>query len=489
MSSTRPAAVVLLAAGEGTRMRSATPKVLHELAGRSLLHHVLATVRQLQPEHLVVVVGHGRDEVTAHLAEVDADAVPVVQERQLGTGDAVCVALDALPPVGGPVLVAAADTPLLDAETLHALLHAHLEHGNAATLLTARVADPTGYGRVLRDDNGAVLGVVEDRDADEAQRLVDEVNSSTYVFDAAPLRAALARLDTANAQGELYLTDVLHLLRGDGHPVGAVTTGDPTLVLGVNDRVQLAAVGRLLRDRLVEGWQRAGVTVVDPATTWLDIDVTLEPDVTLLPNTQLHGRTTVAARAVVGPGCTLRDTAVGPGARLSYTVAEAAEVGPDATAGPYTYLRPGTRLGPGAKVGTYVETKNAEIGAGAKVPHLSYVGDATIGEHANIGAATVFVNYDGVAKHRTTIGRHARTGADNMFVAPVHIGDGAYTAAGSVITEDVPPGAMAVARARQRTIEGWVARRRAGTPAAEAAAEATRELAEPDQAEAEEAQR
>ncbi len=475
MSATRPAAVgavVVLAAGEGTRMRSATPKVLHEVADRSLLLHVLAAAAHLEPAHLVVVVGHGRAAVRDHLAEYAPKATIVVQEEQRGTGHAVRCALASLPDLDGPLVVTAGDTPLLRGESLAALVAAHLGAGDAATVLSARLADPAGYGRVVRDASGAVTAIVEDKDASDGERTIDEVNSGTYVFQTAALRSGLDRLSTDNSQGEEYLPDVLAILRADGRGIGAVLAPEPAEILGVNDRVQLAAAGALLRDRILEQWMRAGVTVVDPATTWIGADVTLEPDTVLLPGTQLHGSTSVAAGARIGPSCTLLDTVVGARAVLRRTVAEGAVIGADAVVGPYAYLRQGTRLGRGSKVGTYVETKNAQLGAGAKVPHLSYVGDATIGDHTNIGAATVFVNYDGVAKHRTTIGRHARTGADNMFVAPVNVGDGAYTAAGSVITEDVPPGAMAVARGRQHNIEGWVARSRPGTPSAVAAAQA-----------------
>jgi bifunctional UDP-N-acetylglucosamine pyrophosphorylase/glucosamine-1-phosphate N-acetyltransferase len=302
-----------------------------------------------------------------------------------------------------------------------------------------------------------------------------EVNSGIYVFDAKQLIAALARLSRSNSQGEEYLTEVIGILRADGQPVAAVQAADPDQALGVNDRVQLAQVGRLLNDRLLEAWMRAGVSVIDPATTWVDTTVVLEPDVLLHPGTRLHGDTVIRAGAVIGPDTTLRDTEVGAGAVIRYAVANGARIGPEATVGPYVSLRPGTKLARGVHVGTFVEMKNADVGTETKVPHLSYIGDATIGEHSNIGAATVIVNYDGVAKHHTVIGDHARTGSGNMFVAPVTVGDGAYTAAGSVITEDVPPGALGVGRARQRTIVGWVERRWAGTAAAEAAARANRQ--------------
>jgi bifunctional UDP-N-acetylglucosamine pyrophosphorylase/glucosamine-1-phosphate N-acetyltransferase len=470
--SHRPAAVVVLAAGEGTRMKSATPKVLHPICGRSLVGHAVAAARAVDPEHLVVVVGHGRDQVIPHLAEIDPEAQPVVQEQQNGTGHAVRVALEAVGELTGSVLVTYGDVPLLSGDTLAGLLQTHESHGFSATVLTANVPDPTGYGRIVRDAEGEVAAIVEQKDAGEAQRAIAEINSGVYVFDGKLLRDALSRLTTDNAQGEEYLTDVLGILRTDGRHVGALVTRDYHEILGVNDRRQLADLRRLLNDRILDAWMRAGVTVVDPASTWVDVDVTLEPDTVIHPHTQLHGRTHIARDAEVGPNVTLRDTRVDEGARVIATYAVGAEIGPAATVGPYTYLRPGTKLGPRTKAGAYVEMKNAEVGPGSKVPHLSYVGDAVIGEQSNVGAATVFVNYDGQQKHQTIVGDHVRIGSDTMLVAPVTIGDGAYTAAGSVITDDVPPGAMGVGRARQRNVEGWVERRRAGSAAAAAAAAA-----------------
>jgi bifunctional UDP-N-acetylglucosamine pyrophosphorylase/glucosamine-1-phosphate N-acetyltransferase len=463
-----PLAVIVLAAGEGTRMRSgSTPKVLHSFAGRSLLGHVLAATAPLQAAHTVVVVGHRRDEVTAHLAELAPDAVAVVQHEQHGTGHAVRVGLEAVPADAlGTVLVVPGDAPLLTTDTLRALVAAN--DGAVATVLSSVVDDPTGYGRVIRSADGAVQRIVEQKDASEDERLVREIGTSVYAFEHAALRATIDRLSTDNAQGEEYLTDVVGILVGDGRHVPAlIAPADETA--GVNDRVQLAGAHRVYNARLLDAHMRAGVTVIDPATTWVDATVTLEPDVTLLPTTELHGRTHVAAGASIGPQTTLADTTVGAGARVTRAVAVHSQIGANVTIGPYAYLRPGTVLHDEVHIGTYVELKNSEVGVGTKVPHLTYVGDATIGEHTNIGAASVFVNYDGVAKHRTVIGDHARTGADNMFVAPVEVGDGAYTAAGSVITDNVPPGAMAVARGRQRNVEGWVGRRRPGTPAAEAA--------------------
>jgi bifunctional UDP-N-acetylglucosamine pyrophosphorylase/glucosamine-1-phosphate N-acetyltransferase len=465
-----PLTVVVLAAGEGTRMKSrATAKVLHGFAGRTLLGHVLAAAGPLGADHTVVVVGHRRDEVTAHLAGVAPTAIAAVQDEQLGTGHAVRIALDAVSAASeGTVLVLPGDAPLLRPQTLAALLAEHARSGAAATLLTSVVADPSGYGRVIRTGGGDVVRVVEDRDANPEELAVAEVSALVYAFDRTRLRNAVDRLSTNNSQGEQYLPEVISIFVADGLPIGA-HVADEEQIAGVNDRVQLAAAGRAYNARLLERHMRAGVTIIDPATTWVDAGVELEADVTLLPSVELHGATRVAEGAEIGPQVTLSDTIVGARTRVSRTVAISARIGADVTVGPFAYLRPGTELADGVHIGTYVEIKNSDIGLESKVPHLSYVGDASIGEHTNIGAASVFVNYDGIEKHRSTIGDHARTGADNMFVAPVRVGDGAYTAAGSVITQDVPPGAMGVARAAQRNVGGWVARKRPGTPAALAA--------------------
>ncbi|MEU3840907.1 bifunctional UDP-N-acetylglucosamine diphosphorylase/glucosamine-1-phosphate N-acetyltransferase GlmU [Streptomyces sp. NPDC028635] len=476
MSVIRPAAVVVLAAGEGTRMKSATPKVLHEICGRSLVGHVLASARQLDPENLVVVVGHAREKVTAHLAGIDPAVRTAVQEQQNGTGHAVRMALQELGgSVEGTVVVVCGDTPLLTGDTLAQLAATHSADGNAVTVLTAEMPDATGYGRIVRDDSGAVTAIVEHKDASETQREIREINSGVFAFDGALLADALKQVRTDNSQGEEYLTDVLGILREAGHRVGASVAADHREIAGINNRVQLSEARRILNERLLTAAMLGGVTVVDPASTWIDVTVTFEQDAVVHPGTQLTGATHLAEGAEVGPNSRLHDTRVGAGARVDNTVSDGAEVGPEASVGPFAYLRPGTRLGRKGKIGTYVETKNAEIGEGTKVPHLSYVGDATIGEYTNIGAASVFVNYDGEKKHHTTVGSHCRTGSDNMFVAPVTVGDGAYTAAGSVITKDVPPGSLAVARGQQRNIEGWVARKRPGSAAAKAAEAASRE--------------
>ncbi|WP_407320769.1 bifunctional UDP-N-acetylglucosamine diphosphorylase/glucosamine-1-phosphate N-acetyltransferase GlmU [Isoptericola halotolerans] len=497
-------------------MRSATPKVLHALGGRSMLGHAMTAARELDPAHLAVVVRHEREQVAAAARELDEAAVVVDQDEIPGTGRAVQCALDALDArahaaaaarladagddaesslgdgLQGSVVVLAGDIPLLDGAALGELLAAHHADGNAVTVLTTELDDATGYGRIEREQGtGDVVAIVEHADATAEQREIREINSSVYVFDAAVLRRGLGGLGDDNAQGEVYLTDVIASARAEGGAVRALLSDDPMLVEGVNDRLALATLGAELNRRLLADWMRAGVTVVDPATTWVDADVELAQDVTLLPGTQLHGATRVEAGATVGPDTTLTDVEVGADATVVRTHGSLAVIGAGASVGPFAYLRPNTVLGARGKIGTFVETKNSEIGEGSKIPHLSYVGDATIGEQSNIGAASVTVNYDGVHKHRTVIGSHARTGADNMFVAPVTVGDGAYTAAGSVITRDVPSGALGVSRSQQKNVDGWVERRRPGTAAAEAAlrarteagadglgAQAQRELAE-----------
>jgi bifunctional UDP-N-acetylglucosamine pyrophosphorylase/glucosamine-1-phosphate N-acetyltransferase len=465
--------VIVLAAGEGKRMKSSLPKMLHPLLGRTLLGHVLAATSALRPSRTIVVVGHGAEAITAHLKEIAPDAVTVLQEVQLGTGHAARVALDAYGPAEGTVVIVNGDVPLLRPATLRSLVDAHEAAGAAATVLTAEVEQPYGLGRVIRNPvTGAVDAIVEERDATPEQRAVTEINAGVYAFEASLLAQSLGKLTTANAQGEEYLTDVIGLLVDAGHGVLAHATGDPTEVLGVNDRVELSRLRALLRDRINDAWMRSGVTIVDPLTTWIDVDVTVGRDTVIEPNTHLRGSTKVGEWTVVGPDTTLIDVVVGDGARVVRAHAEGVTIGPKATIGPFAYLRPGTELAERTKVGAFVEVKNSQVGAGTKIPHLSYVGDATIGEETNIGAANVVVNYDGVTKHRTVIGSHVRTGSDTMLVAPVTVGDGAYTAAGSVITKDVPPGALGVGRAQQRNVEGWVLRRRPGTKAAAAAAAA-----------------
>ncbi len=471
MTADRPAAVLVLAAGEGTRMKSSTPKVLHRIGGRSLLGHVLSATRALQPEHLVVVVHHDRDRVAEHATQLDPDVVVADQDEVTGTGRAAQCGLAALPAdLTGTVVVTCGDVPLQSATTLQALLDVHSAAGNAVTVLTASLAEPFGYGRIVRGGDGAVTGIVEEKDATDDQRRIGEISSGIYAYDLGVLRAALERVGTSNAAAEMYLTDVVAIASSDGRRVGGMQATDVWETEGVNTRAQLAALGAELNRRQLDRWMTAGVEVIDPATTWVDVAVELACDVTLKPGVQLHGRTTVGPHTVIGPDTTLTNVTVGAGAHVVRTHGVAAVVGDGSSVGPFAYLRPGTVLGAAGKIGTFVETKNALIDDGAKVPHLSYVGDATIGAASNIGAGTIFANYDGVAKHTTTVGRECKTGSGNVFVAPVQIGDGAATGAGAVVRRDVPPGALAVSGGPQRNLAGWVVRKRAGTPAAAAAA-------------------
>jgi bifunctional UDP-N-acetylglucosamine pyrophosphorylase/glucosamine-1-phosphate N-acetyltransferase len=465
----RPFAVVILAAGEGKRMKSARSKLLHELAGHSLLSYAVRTATTLQPQHIVVVVGHGREQLEAHLAEIAPHVTTAVQEHQLGTGHAVQVALEQLGELSGEVVVTMGDVPMLTTETLAALLLEHRTRQAAVTVLTARVPDPTGYGRIVRDADDMVEAIVEHRDADEVQSSINEINSGIYVFEADTLRSALTELGPDNDQGELYLTDVLAVARRGGRMVGAMVTDDLWQTEGVNDRVQLAAMNAEMNRRILHRWMRSGVTIVDPASTWVQASVDLATDVTLLPGTSLEGATSVAAGATIGPETTLTDVKVGEDATVVRTHGSLSVIGAGASVGPYAYLRPGTMLGAGGKIGTFVETKNAQLGAGAKAPHLSYLGDAVVGDGANIGAGVIFANYDGVRKDTTTVGAYSFVGSNSVLTAPVEIADGAYVAAGSTITGDVGVGELAVGRGRQRNVPGWVARKRAGTKIARAA--------------------
>ncbi|MFZ1283223.1 MAG: bifunctional UDP-N-acetylglucosamine diphosphorylase/glucosamine-1-phosphate N-acetyltransferase GlmU [Propionicimonas sp.] len=471
-------AVVIMAAGAGTRMKSATAKVLHRLGGRSMISYAVEAASALEPEHLVVVVGHQRDQVEAHLAEVAPQVRLAVQEQPLGTGDAVRAGMSLLSGVAGEVVVTSGDVPLLRGDTLIDLVSAHREDGNAVTVLTAMVPDPSGYGRIVRDGD-EVARIVEHRDASDDELDIAEINSGIYVFDAATLAEGIAGLRTSNDQGELYLTDVVAHARQAGRRVGARVLADYLQTEGVNDRAQLAERNAELNRRILHRWMTDGVTIVDPATTWIHDSVDLAEDVTLLPNTSLEGATSVGRGATIGPDTTLVDVEVGEGAQVIRSHASLAVIAAGATVGPFSFLRPGTELGERSKVGAFVETKKAVIGAGAKVPHLTYCGDAVIGEGANIGAGTIFANYDGVGKYTSTVGAHSFVGSDSVLVAPVHIADGAYVAAGSTITDDVGPGELGVSRGRQRNIAGWVARKRAGTASAAAAEAAGRSSDEP----------
>ncbi|MFC9560741.1 bifunctional UDP-N-acetylglucosamine diphosphorylase/glucosamine-1-phosphate N-acetyltransferase GlmU [Agromyces sp. NPDC056965] len=466
-------AIIVLAAGQGTRMKSAVPKLLHPLAGAPIVAHVLATARALEAVHIVAVVRHERDLVATVVERELPGTIIVDQDEIPGTGRAVEQALAALPAdFDGEVLVLNGDVPLLNADTLAAFLEQHRADAAEASVLSAVYDDPSGYGRVVRDAAGLFDRIVEQKDATADERAIAEINAGIYAFGAAALRDQLANLTTDNAQGEKYLTDVIGLLRAAGSEVEAVPVSEPWLVAGINDRAQLSETAARLNALIVRGWQLNGVTIEDPATTWIDLAVRIEPDVTIRPGTQLKGATLIATGALVGPDTTLVDCEIGENAEVKRTDATLAVIAAGATVGPFSFLRPGTVLGADGKIGAFVETKNANIGEGSKVPHLSYIGDTTIGEHSNVGAGSITANYDGVNKHRTEIGSHVRTGSHGVFVAPVRIGDGVYTGAGTVVRKDVPAGALAVNVAPQRNIEGWVQTHRAGTAAAEAAAAA-----------------
>ena len=460
--------VIVLAAGEGTRMKSTTPKVLHQISGRSILAHVLGAISKLDSKEIRVVVGSGKDEVVRELSSVAPSAKSIHQEVRGGTGHATKLALEGAAK-SGQVLVCAGDTPLLTGETLLELLKTHQASGAAATVLTTELPVPHGYGRIVYDASGELESIVEERDASEDIREISEINSGVYLFEIDALNGALAKISKSNSQGEEYLTDVISILKGEGKKVATYQTDDFVEILGINDRAQLADVSSLMRDRINDSLMRSGVTITDPASVWIDLDVEIESDVHIEPGVAIRGRSRVESGAVIGPRTTLIDTEVGAGARVFESHCESSKIGARANVGPYSHLRGGTVLAEEVKVGSFVEMKNALVGEGSKVPHLSYVGDAKIGRETNIGAATIFVNYDGVEKHETKVGDHVRIGSDSMLIAPVSIGDGAYTAAGSVINEDVPAGALGIGRARQVNILGWVLKKRKGTKSAQAA--------------------
>jgi bifunctional UDP-N-acetylglucosamine pyrophosphorylase / glucosamine-1-phosphate N-acetyltransferase len=451
--------VVILAAGEGTRMRSTLPKVLHPICGRPMIHWPLRAAQEAGADR-VVVVDNPKRRLAGHLpAGVDV----AIQEEPRGTGDAVVAAADQIDP-GAPVLVINGDMPLITGDAIAAMVEVHAESGAAATIATMELDDPSGYGRVVRTADGNVERVVETKapgDATEPELAIREVNAGLYLFDGGALLAALAELDADNAQGELYLPGVLPILRDRG--VAAYVLPDADLALGVNDRVDLAHVTALAQARIHAAHQRAGVTIVDPRSTLIDAGVTIGQDTTIEPSTFLRGATAIGGGCSIGPLTTVLDCTLGDGVtvRQSHLEGAAAEAG--VSIGPFAYLRPGAMLREGAKAGTFVEIKNSDVGPGSKVPHLSYVGDADIGEGSNVGAGTITANYDGRRKHRTTIGSRVRISVDTALVAPVTVGDDAYTAAGSVITEDVPPGALGIARQRQTNIEGYADRKREDT--------------------------
>lgn len=472
----RHLAVVVLAAGQGTRMLSRKPKVMHDLAGLPLLGHALSTAHSLGAAHVIPVIRHEKEHLEQYIKSFYPTSLIAEQDEIPGTGRAVECALAVLPDdFDGAVVVTSGDVPLLDVATIETMLDAHLAGGYRASVLTTFVADPTGYGRILRSNDGAFIEIIEHKDANEHQLAINEINAGVYVFDAKHLREALAKVGIQNAQGEKYLTDAASVILEAGHKVQAVAIDDEWLVAGINDRVQLAEVAAELNFRICEAWQLAGVTILDPASTWIDVTVSIGQDATILPGTFLKGFTKVGVGAAVGPEVVLIDSEVGDEATVVKSHVTGSRIGEGASVGPFSYLRPGTDLGKDGKIGTFVETKNAKIGAGSKVPHLSYVGDAEIGVESNIGAGTIFANYDGVNKHRTKIGSHVRSGSHNVFVAPVEIADGAYTAAGTVVRRNVGPGDLGMNTSPQKNVAGWVLSRRPGTDAAKAAEAAKKE--------------
>jgi bifunctional UDP-N-acetylglucosamine pyrophosphorylase/glucosamine-1-phosphate N-acetyltransferase len=454
---------IVLAAGFGKRMNSSTPKVLHPICGVPMLGHVLEIVQELKPTQIITVVGHGKERVTKYLNSEFKKVKIVVQQQQKGTGHAVQTALAQMKTSKGLVLITAGDTPLLTSDSLVRLVTAAKE--SKAAVLTADLPDPTGYGRIIRLAS-MVDRIVEQSDATAEELEITEINTGVYVFDIEILKKAITQLKANNKQGEIYLTDVIAVINNMGESVSAVMCEDYLEALGINDRSQLTLAQQILQQTINEYWMSQGVSMRNPDSVVIDVNVELGQDVFLDNNTHLLGNTQIGNNSIIGPDTMLKDCVVGTNSHVLRTTAMGAKIGNNCEIGPYTYLRPGTVLKNGVKAGAYVEIKNSTIGEGSKVPHLSYVGDATIGIETNIGAATIFVNYDGVQKHKTVVGDHVKIGSDTMLVAPVKIGDGAYTAAGSVITENVPAGALGVERTKQRNIEGWVARKRGKTKSA-----------------------
>jgi len=451
--------VVVLAAGKGTRMKSALPKVLHEAAGLPLIEHVLRAADSLHPASTTIVIGH----LAAHVRDVLLKRPGLrfaLQEPQLGTGHALMQAEAQLRGASGVVLVLSGDVPLLRAATLRSLIEAHLSHRAVATVLTARVDVPRGYGRIARKD-GRIVAIVEEKDATEAERAIDEINSGVYAFDAAPLFGALASLRAANAQGEYYLTDLVRLYADRGLTVETVTLDDPREITGVNSRKELADVTAILNHTRNEALMAAGVTLVDPTSAWIGPDVTVGPDTIIHPNVHLEGRTRVGSGCVIHASVRIVDSTLDDGVVVNnFCVITESHIASGARVGPFAHIRPQSEVGEGAHIGNFTELKKTTIGRGSKANHLSYLGDATIGDGVNIGAGTITCNYDGEKKHQTVIEDGAFIGSDTQLVAPVRVGTGAYVAAGSSIVEDVPAGALGIARGKQVNKADWVAKKK-----------------------------
>ena len=451
-------AAVILAAGKGTRMRSAQPKVLHPLCGRPMLYYPLESARQAGFTQLSVVIGHGAEQVRETFA--DQDLSWVVQTDQLGTGHALMCAADSLRGYSGPLLLLCGDVPLLKPETVQRLYDYHRQEEAAVTVLSARMVDPYGYGRMIRDGE-QLLSIVEEKDADNDQRLVTEINAGIYLFDTAFVLSALQGLNKDNAQGEYYLTDVVAAAVAEGRQTRALCVDDPTEVMGINDRRQLAEAEVLMRWKINADLMYAGVTMIDPTTVYIDDGVELGNDILIHPNVHLHGKSSIGSNCIIEPGVVVTDSRIAAGAHLKAgSVIEGADIGPDCRIGPMAHLRPGTRLAGHNKIGNYVETKKATLGEGSQASHLTYIGDAEVGRNVNFGCGTITCNYDGVNKHKTTIEDDVFIGSDTQFIAPVHIGRNSLIAAGSTITKDVPADALALSRVEQKVIDGWRLRKK-----------------------------
>ncbi|PAD33625.1 UDP-N-acetylglucosamine diphosphorylase/glucosamine-1-phosphate N-acetyltransferase [Terribacillus saccharophilus] len=444
---------VILAAGKGTRMKSKLYKVLHPVMGKPMVQHVTDQLNSLQLDKLITIVGHGAEDVKAQLGDVSEYAL---QEEQLGTGHAVLQAEEFLKDNEGVTVVLSGDTPLITGQTIQALLNHHEQQGASATVLTAKAPDPAGYGRVIRSDSGEVLRIVEHKDANAQELLVDEINTGTYCFDNKLLFQALHNVSNDNAQGEYYLPDVLELLKKDNKLVTAYQTPDFDETMGVNDRVALSQAEQIMKRRVNEQHMRNGVTIIDPDSTYISTDAVIEQDVTILPNTMILGKTVIKEDAIIGPNSEVKDVTIGSRTVVKQSLAHDSEIGNDVNIGPFAHIRPQAQLGDNVKIGNFVEVKKASIGEGSKVSHLSYIGDAEVGKDVNVGCGTITVNYDGKNKHLTKIEDNAFIGCNANLIAPVTVGEGALVAAGSTITKDVPADALSIARARQENKNSYL---------------------------------
>ncbi|MFX0561028.1 bifunctional UDP-N-acetylglucosamine diphosphorylase/glucosamine-1-phosphate N-acetyltransferase GlmU [Tepidibacillus infernus] len=444
---------VVLAAGQGTRMKSNLPKVLHQVSGKPMVGHVVDQLKEMGIKEIVVVIGHKSEQVKTYLGDQVQYAI---QEQQLGTAHAIMQASSILNGKKGTTLVIMGDTPLITQDTLKTLYSEHETTNAAATILTTEIDPPTGYGRIIRDQEGHVLRIVEEKDTSIEEKAIKEINTGTYVFDNVKLFNALLKVNNDNKQGEYYLTDVIEILQSEGMIVSAYKTDNSDETIGINDRIALAKAEKILRNRIIEHHMREGVTVIDPDRTYIEKDVMIDPDTIIYPDTYLKGKTTIKGNCIIGPGADLTDVMVSQDVVITHSVIFSSTIEEKAKIGPFAYIRPGSHIGIGVKVGDFVEIKNSKLGKGTKVSHLSYIGDATLGEDVNIGCGTITVNYDGFKKHRTEIGDHSFIGCNTNLVAPVSVGHDAYVAAGSTITDHVPDFSLAIARERQTNKEGYV---------------------------------